>query len=319
MTTFNFKSTETGATGKAVTRGILIPTLVLWALVVSDCYSNDHKKWDLEIGLTKSTYVIFEPIGLDVTLTNVTSDTLRTNGPVEPNQGRFIVDVKDSEGNTLEYAGPKSSRGSMSGALLLEPDEEDYRSFNLLELFGVSSSNSGYSVLTWRFPYLPPGTYSVKARFEDVASNTATFEIVEPTSSEKEALKLIEEASKIWEQRDSDPSAQLFRKVIERFPNSVFSERCYYLSELYSQKIRNEKREGSYDQLVFKRDLLMHYPNSGYCDGWLWLMTLKLSNKEGLDTLSKYAELYPNTRCARFAMQSRRQLEQELAREGKGR
>jgi len=68
----------------------------------------------------------------------------------------------------------------------------------------------------------------------------------------------------------------------------------------------------------FKRDMLLHYPNSGECAGWLKTITRGLTDDEAVDTLSKYEGRYPQTRCARFAKQMNQELKRKQVME-KGR
>ena len=298
---------------------ILTATLVTMAVTVADvCAGKD--KWSLEIGLAKQTYTMFEPVWLDVTLTNMTSDTQWTYGlPYAPNQVRLYIDITDSGGNEVPYTGPQFQYSPASGpGYPFAAGEKDYGTYNLLEFFGLPSSESSYHLPFLRFPFMPTGAYTIQAHYEDASSNAITLTIVQPAGEEKEILDLIEKATTVLRRDNSGPAAQIFREVVDRFPNSGFAEECYYLFKWYSLNTLEEKRAELRDFRDFSRDMLLHYPNSGDCAGWLKTITRDLTDAEVIDTLNKYEERLPQTRCSRFAEQMSRELKQKQVQE-KGR
>ena len=284
---------------------LLILCLIFVISLCSNIYS-DENEWDLEIELAKQDFVLHERIWLDVTLTNTTSDTLRTHGLALPNHRQFTIELRDNNGNLIEYTGIKYSIASAPGRLLFEAGEQDYGCFNLLELFGSRERNSGYSVLDWRFPYIKEGMYTVQANFEGAISNKLTLNIVEPFGKEKEILKLIEKASSIWAQDNTEPSAQIFQGIVDKYPISVFAEKCYYLSRIYNHM--GKIREGTYDKRILKKELLINFPNSGNSRNWLLAITYKLDDNEKIEIFNKFIEDYPNKRCSKFADQMRKRL-----------
>jgi len=292
---------------KNVFRNIIITLLVCKILSPSSIYSNENN-WQVEIELEKQTYVLHEPIWLDVNLFNSASETLRTQGLSDPNQSQFIIEFKDSIGGTVEYTGPQYLMVADSGKLFLEPGENDYGSFDLLDFFGSFEEKSGYSVLVTRFHFIPKGAYTIRVLFEDNFSNELTFNIEEPFGEEKQALELIEEASKIWTSNNTDTSAQIFQEIVDKFPNSVFVEKCYYLSRFYLQKNRDKRKQGLFDYRTFYIEFLENYPNSGNSKSWLLSITRDLDDDQKLKIFNKYIEDYPNTRCFKFAQQMKNRI-----------
>ena len=290
--------------------------LLTIALAVADIHAGESK-WNLEIGLAKQTYTMFEPVWLDVTLTNITSDTQWTYGlPFAPNHVRLYIDITDSDGNEVPYTGPQFQYSAGSGpGRPFSTGEKDYGTYNLLELFGSAGGESSYKILWWAFPYMPAGTYTIQAHYEDIPSNEITLTIVEPAGAEKDALELIQQASGIWAQDNTGPSARIFQEVIDKFPNSVFAEQCYYLYRWYRVGSVEERRAAWRDRRDYTRDMLLHYPNSGHSGEWLLSITRGLTDDEAADTLSKYEERYPQTRCSRFAKQMSQGLKRKQVME----
>ena len=286
---------------------LLILCLIFVISLCSNIYSNENK-WKIEIELEKHEYVLHERIWLDVTLTNNTSDSLRTHGLEDPNHRQFTIEIKDSYGKLLEYTGITFLMASGSGQLLLKPEEQDYGSFNLTELFGSQEKNSGYLALHWIFPFIPKGSYIVQVLFEGDMSNELSFNIVEPFGEEKEVLDLIEKASGIWARDNTSPSIQSFQNIVDRFPNSVFTEQSFYFSKAYAFDNIDKTLHGLPDIRILYREMLERYPNSGKSKGWLLSITRDLDDEEKIELFNKYFEENPNTRCSKFADQMRKRL-----------
>jgi len=69
---------------------IYLLSLLTTLLAFSSTHASDNN-WDIKIELSKQEYVLHEPVLLDVTLTNNTSDTLRTHGLIVPNHYHFHI------------------------------------------------------------------------------------------------------------------------------------------------------------------------------------------------------------------------------------
>ncbi len=297
-------------------KDLLNKTFLLILLFVtflsSNVYANENK-WNLEIELDKQNYIFHEPIWLDITLTNITTDTLRTDGLVQPNHRQFFIEIIDEAEKLVEYTGGQYSiMASLPGELLIDAGEQDYGTFDLLRMFSSYNKGSGYRIPIYWFTFIPEGTYTVRVLFEDDISNKLNFNIVKPSGDEKEALELIEKASKIWKD-DTDHTSQIYKEIVERFPNSVFAEMCFYLSRVYSQERKDGLKQGSYDRRIFKREMIENYPNSGRSKGWLDAITHDMgddviNDAEKWEIINKYLRDYPNTRCYKFAKQMQERI-----------
>ncbi len=262
--------------------------------------------WSLEISLDKESYVLHEPIWLDMTLTNLTSDTMRTTALSALHEFDKAVDLRNSDGTAVEYTGhiPLVAYGP---GILFEAGGQRYGCWNLQLKYGLRPGNSEYSVIGFRFPTMPRGTYTVQVELEGLVSNELSFTIVEPSGAEREALLQIENASAMSTQ-DTDMASQTFDDVVDRFPGSAFAEKCYYLSRYYSPEIQAAIQRNTFDERVIHREMLQKYPNSGRSIGWVRSAVKGLEDSEKLAFLDSLSERNRGTRAAKFANQMRNRL-----------
>jgi hypothetical protein len=267
-------------------------------LLFSGSYSNDGK-WKIEIELEKENYVLYENIVLDISITNRTDDTLATYGLLAPNHRQFTIELKNESGNLVEYSGPKILMASTPPDLKIEPNGQDYGSFNLLNLFHTNENFSGYK-MQHGIHHITPGTYYVRVYYEDSESEEISFNILEPSGEDKEVLKLIEDASRIWKQSNPYPSGQIFQEIVDKYPNTVYMELCYYKARHYSPEVWGSRKNGTFDKEDFEKDLLEKCPNSGYSKVRIIFLTKKLSDSAKLEFLNSISSKAPNTRSDRY-------------------
>lgn len=256
---------------------VLISMFVMVQLIPSVSLA-ENQKLKLEIGLSKQTYLLRETIWLDVTLTNVGVDTTRVVHLDPPCQGGVGIELRDSLGKEMSYTGPSILLAPREG-FNLEPKEQYYDCFDLIELFSTYRSLLGVY-----FGLLPQGKYEVQARYREALSQKLTFEIVEPTGAEGEALLLFEEGMKLILRKQPGPSTEKLNNVTSQFPSSVYAEKAY--RELFQ---RNE--------------LVREFPNSGYNKINLIALTRKLGSRGKREFLENIIRDHPETRNARFARQ----------------
>ncbi|MEW5994523.1 MAG: hypothetical protein AB1744_09020 [Candidatus Zixiibacteriota bacterium] len=241
--------------------------------------AGDDQKWQLEIELSKQTYLAREPIWLDAVATNISSDTVRTWGMFPLCDGPFHIEVRDSLGKALPYTGPVFDLYWGDG-FLMGPNEQYYGCYDLVYLFASSR------IHFW-FGLIPPGKYSVRAGYRGAVSQEISFEIVEPTGQEVEVCQMMVKAF------ESGAKTSLFREVVERYPkSSVYAETAFH--RLY--------RGGEF---------LKRFPNSGYTDISLRSATRELSREAKHEYLSGMINEYPETRAAKFAKRMLMMLEKE--------
>jgi hypothetical protein len=271
---------------KSVTKNLII-LIIFLLLSVAGGATVDKQQLQLKIGLSKSTFLVAEPVWLDVTLANVSSDTARIYGFGPPYEsGGFGIELKDAQGKTLPYTGPTYDVFPGKG-WVIQAQEQHYGCFNLLEFF-----NTKRSLYSFFWQVIPPGSYKVRASYQNINSQQMEFEVVEPTGDEKEAYQLLEKAKTLMAQKEFDSERQKLQELINRFPKSAYAEKAH-------------------KELGQEKELLQKYPNSGYSEMNLTFLIGDLPTadaKQGF--LEKVIRDYPGSRSARFAQQMLKWLEE---------
>lgn len=276
-----------------------ILVMISCVIAVSPSSYAQGNQWKVEATLAKNQFVLFEPIWLDVTLTNTATGSRITPGLIAPNHLQFFIELKDNLGNPVVYTGPVYDfYVGGSGRLRLETGEQDYASFNLLTLFHSLHDSSGYAVLE-DFPYIPKGSYHVQVLYEGATSKELSFAVIEPSGEEQEALRLIEKASALYNWNNTDPAVRVFRQVVDSFPNSAYAERCYFLSVARSMEMRPKLTQGAWDFTPVERAMLSKYPNSGDARGWVAGITRTMDPQTKSRFLAELVKAHPNSRCAK--------------------
>ncbi len=284
----------------------------MFVTTISSNTCANENKWNLEIKLDKQNYISHEPIWLDITLSNITPDTIRTHGLLYPNHREFFIELRDSNGEPVEYTGAQYSLAQHPGNLFLGPGEKEYGSFDLLKLFQFRKEIPGYSVSKILFRYIPKGTYTVQVHYEGDFSNEITFNIVEPSGDEKEVIKMIEDVERSSGKHAPYPVSKKFQEIVNRFPNSVFAEICFYESRFLSKEIRDGMKvsfkEGNNK---IKMEMLENYPNSGNSYGWLRSITRDMDDSTKLDFINNLKGANLNTRSAKFIEQMQERIDKQ--------
>lgn len=286
---------------------------ILCLIALSSCAYAQENRWDIEATLAKDQFVRYEPIWIDIRLTNVTADTLRTHGLNLPNCREFKVELKDSTGQSLKQRW-ESLVVPAPGRLLLEPGQEDYGSFDLADLFGVVDEDASFA-LGLHFPFIPIGSYTVQVLFEGAASAELHFLVGEPSGRAHEALELINQAFAKRYQDNTSTAAVKFMEAAERFPDGPYAEKCYYLSLLYSPEEWNGRKQGTRDLTILKRTMLEKYPNSGHARDWIIVLTRGMEPEAERTYFDEFAAKHPNSRGAKYARVALEQLNSQKAGE----
>ncbi|MGH9877779.1 MAG: hypothetical protein ACRD5H_09085 [Nitrososphaerales archaeon] len=262
---------------------LLSAVLICLSLGVLAFGDSTNKKWSLEISLERDRIKMYEPIWLDVELTNISKDSTRSWGLAPPCQDVGIeIELTDSAGNLLTYNGPIYELVPLEGFLIL-PKEKFYDSFELLHLFGQGED-------VFRFRRLAVGKYYINASYDNVKSQRIFFRIIELSESEKNALQLAIEAANLagLQPRDSNNTI-LFSDMIDISTNLFAQIACL----------------GTLGWNMF----LESFPNSGYTKTALQDQTRGLSKEEKKAYLEAVMIKYKGTRAARHAEQALKLLE----------
>lgn len=268
--------------------------------LLEECESivDEEQNWDLIIGLSKQKYFLHEDIIVDVTITNITNDTLKSDCIIIPDNFGFNFIIKDSLGNILEYAGPQYSYGISNKTHLIGPGEQVYVFYDLLGLYKLDS----------------PGKYTIQAEniinyynpyfFDNLTSNELSFETIELIGDEKEVYDLMREARKLWRKKDSDQAGRKYQEILNKYPNTVFFDECYRNARAYTNNVISNYFNGSpVDRIGYLKDLIDKSPDSENVRGWILGLERELENEDILEYLKKVIKDYPNTRAAKIVRQ----------------
>ncbi len=258
----------------------LIPLFV----IAGTSYSQIQEQWKVEIGIEKNSFLMREPIWLDVVVTNISKDTLRARGLYPPCQGSwFCIELTDSAGTPVEYTGPLYDMYWGDG-IPMSPMESNYHSFDILYLFGDRTTS------TYHLPALTPGKYFVQGEYLKARSNKINFTVIELTGKEKEVEKATVAAYKKDFGMSGNEARPNLKKTLDFYPNSVFAEIMAHLILEYS-------------------DFLERFPNSGHTRSSLTGVMIGLTKEEKIKYLENAIHKYQGTRAARHAEQLLKMLE----------
>jgi len=237
----------------------------------------------LEISLSKAVYLEGEPIWLDATLTNISSDTVRIWGMCLSCQFGFIVELKNEKGKILPYKSVK--RNVILGpGFIIHPKEIYYECFDLVQAFSQERSLSRFFLTA-----IDSGKYSVKAKYglwegEVIESNEISFEIKSPTGEEAKAYQFLKDAHQNFCAGKDTLMRQNLEKILTQFPQSVYAQKA--CKELFRRK-----------QLIEK------FPDSGFNQTSLGVLTDRMTEEKKQEFLKKIIKEHPKTRSAKFAQQ----------------
>ncbi len=256
-------------------KNILI-IIILFIIFQSAIGQEQNVQFDVQ--LLKSKYMFMEPILLDVTVKNITSNEVRVKSfCVECQNGSLKIDLFNSDGNPIEYTGPiVCTAGGTKFNILLESKESNIRNFNLLNFF----SNHDYGLFGAIFmTYLPADNYTASIIFSETESKKIEFEVVEPTGKYK--IEFDEMIIAYLEKRETE-SNDVFLEFISKYPNSVYLEKVLKDSNRYSE-------------------LINKFPNSGFCGNILKSLVRQLPLDERQGFLQKIILKNPDSRSAKIA------------------
>lgn len=254
---------------------LMISIFLLWNT------ASQSETLKLNIGLSKTAYLEGEPIWLDAFLSNVSPDTLRIWGMCLPCQSGFSIELKNEKGEVLPYKGDKWNF-ILGHGFLLHPQEVYYECYDLVQAFSQEISLSRFFLTA-----LESGKYNAKARYglkkgEVIESNEISFEVRSPTGEEAKAYQLFKNAHKNFCAGNETLMRQDLEKILTQYPKSVYAEKA--CKELFK---RNQ--------------LLEKYPNSGFTQTTLIVLTDKMTKEKKEEFLKKVIEDHPGTRSAKFA------------------
>ena len=99
----------------------------------------ENQKLSLEINLDKNTFLLQEAIWLDITLKNISNDTVSIEQFGPPCHGLFYIELEDVNGSSMPYTGMINDMRWGPG-WLANPNEQYYNCYDITALFGTDKS-----------------------------------------------------------------------------------------------------------------------------------------------------------------------------------
>lgn len=269
---------------------------VVFVLLAFICAWTDisAQQLQLHVSLEDTTYLMCEPIWLDVELINISEDTVRVWGFGFPGGRHLKVVLTDEQDDKIPFRYQLNYR-DMFG-FILDPGETYFEAFSLSEIFWNYDTPT-VSFRSRRTSSLAPGSYHINAQYQPrygsdtISIDPIHFEVVEPTGFEREALDLFLEINRSWDKSDHDKAYELLNKLEATHPKSVYLERAY-------MQVFN------YDVLLEKK------PNTGYLLGRLHTLVNEITDEQQKrEFLEGIIHRHPGTRTAKYAEQELRRIQ----------
>ena len=226
--------------------------------------AGDILKLDLVILCDKSTYLVGEPIWIDILLINKSGDSVKVYHPM-PEGDYFRFNVVEGSKDTLAYGGLSAGFGEHPN-FMLAPDDTIYNVYDLSYAYGYSAKS------TKRHGVPLTGDVEVSATHCGCYhSNTLNIRIDDVTDIEKEPYNLLRKILEMRAKRTTE-AKQYSRELLETYPTSVYAEAaCYHMIRL---------GQGSTDLKQYVTLMLEQYSNSGYVVGSMMNYLSGLSQTE---------------------------------------
>ena len=241
---------------------------------------SEEEKLKIEIDLYKTELLLMEPVWMDVTLSNLSSDSIRTSFLCpECTDGSLVVKLFDTGGNLITYSGPSiNSIGGLESTFLINAGENYTRVINLQRFFGVHEHGLYGAVF---MNYIPVGSYVIQISLPGYPIKKIEFKIIEPIGRDKDEYDATYKA--YLAKRDTE-SNNVFNEFINKYPTSVYLEKILKDSNRYSE-------------------LIGRFPNSGFSDSILKSLVRQLPVEKKQEFLQKIILNNPNSRSAKYAKQ----------------
>jgi len=227
---------------------LLILLILTFAIVVVNAsYARDL---ELKLLFDKDTYLIGEPIWIDILVINHGDSTLSLLIP-EPLFCGISFTVVNNGKDTLRYIGDHAeSLGSDNYES--EPGDTLYALYNLLDGYPLSNSPSPLIQKPLQ------GDVEINARYWGVStSETKRISIISPEGDEKAAYSLLAARGEGFLHR---APVKNLEAIVQNYPRSVYAALAAdLLSGAYGITYNDSTRHKYYAMLI-----LEEYPNSGY-------------------------------------------------------
>ena len=251
-----------------------ILNIILTLLITTS--SGITQKLTLIARTTKSVYLVGEPVWLKIILKNNSNITIKAPEHLWLASG-IDLSLLNSDSTRLDYKGIVSHSNSYE---ILIKGDSTVKYFDLLNSYGEKEP-----LFSPRCS-LNPGDYYLTATYDNfgipIQSNKIMFTIRRPSGDQAKALKLFKEAYNNWLlKKDYDKAVELYKRLINTYPNSVYVELAYNEICLWNRlQLRN------YSEVIsFAEELLNKHPQSPYLKRMIYNIAIAYKKLDKLDQL----------------------------------
>ncbi len=193
----------------------------------------------LEIGSLKPSYMVFEPVFIDISVKNEEGELLKVTPDLVLEAGNVSMFIAESGGKFVQY----------SPGIDLEPDRapvvlKPSKSITARQLVLFNAATKAFA-----FP--AAGKYRVRAILHgyglrpDAESNVLEVRVNAPVGREAEAMKLFadrEVAKLVMSLNDDDAAASVLERLMEKYPDTTFGRYAqFYLARRHSREFLTRK------------------------------------------------------------------------------
>ena len=259
-------------------------------------FANDPN-WEFKIELDKEEYLLGENIWLDVTITNVSEEVQLNKSIICLSGYGFKFSVINSDKKKLQYMGSYTAIWDSEYPTLIEPEGKIRKLINLKDQFKNLSRLPDEYQLQGNVE-LP---FESECLLNNLTSNTLSFKIIEPDNEVKDVIALYQLADSLYKRtRFRDISLDMFEKLLNKYPNSIISEKCFGILKYNEYEEKNVKHDGDFYPKL-NNEMLKNFPESESNFSYLKTITYDMNYKKKVRYLKKIVKKYPDSKSADYA------------------
>jgi hypothetical protein len=264
--------------------------LSLWVFPIMNAFAKDKPdSLEFRIKLEKETFLLYEPIWIDLYMTNLGEEKVDIKPLTTASQWLKIILVNSSN-DTIPYKGELTGWVGWGPTFTVESKETLYICRDILEGtdFGVLEK----PMSLWGRSYLKPDTYKIIAIYKrHLTSNELDFTVLNPTGNEENALRMWKEGYAYQLKKKLNSSIEKWKELIDNYPESAYTASalralCYYDKQ---------------NSIKHAEMLLSTNPNSGYSHYAIGILLEDKSEEEKEKIYQEIEQKYSGMRAEKLA------------------